>query len=125
MKCFFIWLTPDPTSKLINKAIEKAKNSITLPYQINTTTTLTDITAEQNAIRYHEILSGVDSDNLTNSNMKENLLSNACLSKDTKSLLDGGINMEYSYTVKDTQKTFFITLKKEDCLNYQINAFPL
>ena len=120
IKILFIWLTPNATSKFINKAVEQAKASITLPAKIDESTTAVDITAELNAIRYHYIISGSDPNNVTNDDYKKYLLSGVCLNDTEKNLLNQGINLEYSTVFKDVSKTLFVSIKKEDCLNYQI-----
>lgn len=102
----------------ISELVKEIKTKITLPSQIDGATTLVDITAEPNAIRYHYILSGVDLSNFTNDYLKNYLISGICQNKDTKNLLNQRLNMEYSYIVKDKTQTFFVSFTKEDCSDY-------
>lgn len=104
------------TTELIVETVKEVKAGMTLPNQIDEATTLVDITAEPTAIRYHYILSGIDSSKLTNDYLKNYLILSICKNNDTKNLLNQGVDMEYSYIDKDTQQTFFTSLTKEDCL---------
>lgn len=102
--------------ELIRQAVEEAKKTMTLPTQIDEVTTLVDITAETTAIRYHYLLSGMDMSTLTEEYLKDFLASSMCANPDTKSLLDQGINMEYSYVDEATEQNLFTTLTKQDCV---------
>lgn len=104
------------TAELVTDTVKQVKASITLPNKVDTATTLVDVTAETNAIRYHYILSGVDTSSLSNAYLKNYLGSGLCQNKDTKNLLDQGINMEYSYVVENTTQRYFIIFNKADCL---------
>ena len=95
--------------------VKEMKQGATFPYKIDEVTTLTDVTAESNSIRYHYVVSG-DMSNVTNDVIKKSIVLNACGDKDAKNMLEQNINIEYSYTVKETQQTFFVTLSKIDCL---------
>jgi hypothetical protein len=105
------------TSKieLINQAVQSVKNQMSLPYKVNQITTLVDVTAESGAIRYHYILSGVDTSKLTNDLLKSSLESGVCQNEDTKNFLSQDINMEYSYSVKNSTETYFVSFTKTDC----------
>lgn len=102
-------------SELINQTVKEVKASMSLPSQVDEATTLVDITAELNAIRYHYILSGLDTSNLSNDYLKTYLGTSICQNKDTKSLLDQDIDMEYSYSVKSSTQKYFISFTKTDC----------
>ena len=78
-------------------------------------TTRVDITAEPTAIRYHYVLSGVDTSELSNAYLKNYLGSSICENADTKNLLNQNINMEYSYVV-DSGERYFVSFTKADCL---------
>jgi hypothetical protein len=103
-------------TELIQEAVKEAKSDLTLPYQVDEITTLVDMTAEPNSIRYHYVLSGADTENLTNSQLKTHLRSGICGNEDTRSLLQQGINMEYSYSVNDRTNAYFVVFDKSDCL---------
>ena len=105
------------TSKieLINQAVREVKAQIPLPYQLDQVTKMVDVTAEPGAIRYHYILSGVDTSKITNSLLKNSLAQNICQNKDTKSLLNQDINMEYSYSVENSTQKYFVSFTKTDC----------
>ena len=102
-------------SELINQIVQVVKNQTTLPMQIDQTTKWVDITAEPSAIRYHYILSSIDTNNMTNDSLKNYLSPSICQNEDTKDLLDQDINMEYSYSVENSEEKYFVTLTKTDC----------
>ena len=101
---------------LINQTVKEVKANITLPNHIDKATTLVDITAEPSAIRYHYVLSDVDTTNFTNDSLKNYLGTSICQNKDTKNLIDQGINVEYSYVVENTEQSYFVSFTKTDCL---------
>lgn len=105
------------TSKieLINQAVREVKTQISLPYQLDQVTKMVDVTAEPNAIRYHYILSGIDTSKITNNLLKNSLIQNLCSNKDTKGLLNQDINMEYSYSVENSTQKYFVSFTKTDC----------
>ena len=102
--------------EIINQAVSEAKSSITLPKQLDSATTLTDITAETNAIRYHYILANIDTNSISNESLKSYLKTSICGTEATKNLLNRDINMEYSYTVENIAQSYFISFNKADCL---------
>ncbi len=102
-------------AELISQTVKEVKASMSLPSQVDEATTLVDITAELNAIRYHYVLSGLDTNNLSNDYLKTYLGTSICQNKDTKALLNQDINMEYSYSVKSSTKKYFISFTKTDC----------
>lgn len=104
--------TPD----LATEAVKQAKTTITLPSKIDEVTTLINITAEQGAIRYHYILSGLDTDQLSNTQFRNYLKPSICENKETKYLLDEGVGMQYAYTVENSTQTYFISFTKSDCI---------
>lgn len=105
------------TSKveLINQAVKEVKAQIPLPYKLDQVTTMVDVTAEPGAIRYHYILSGVDTSKITNDLLKNSLGAGICQNKDTKNLLNQDINMEYSYSVENSTQKYFVSFTKTDC----------
>lgn len=104
------------TKDWTEQAIQAAKNDMKLPYVIDKYTTLVDITAEPTAVLYHATLSGWNSNNLTNASLKSSLLAGVCANNGLKRFFDKGIDVEYSYVDLDTNKTFFISITKNDCL---------
>jgi hypothetical protein len=103
---------------IINETVKELKKNRTLPSQVDNVTDVVDITAEPNAIRYHYILTNVESGQLailTNDYLKNYLINDICRDNITKNLLNQGINVEHSYIVKDTQQTYFVSFTKNDC----------
>ncbi|MBI4262357.1 hypothetical protein HY624_02420 [Candidatus Uhrbacteria bacterium] len=99
----------------ISEIVAEAKRQLSLPKQLDEFNTLVDITAEPNAIRYHKTLVGIDTSELTNDGLKTALGPNVCANKDTRSLLDKDMNVEYAYTVQGSAETYFFAVSKEDC----------
>jgi len=104
------------TTELASETVKQVKSSTTFPNKLDEATTWVDITAEQNAIRYHYVLSGIDTSSLSNEYLKSYLGKSICENKDTKNLLDRGLSMEYSYMVENTTQSYFVSFTKADCL---------
>ena len=102
-------------AELIQSAIENIKKSIALPLKIDTLTTLEDVTSGSNAIRYHYVLDGVNIDKISNTVLKQHVVSGVCSDSNTKFILNKDVNLEYSYTVKNSPKTYFLVVTKNDC----------
>lgn len=103
-------------AELITETVKEVKSSMTLPSRLDEATLLTDVTAQPNAIRYHYTLSGIDTDSLSNSYLKEFLAPDLCATPETKNLLDQDIGMEYSYVVEGSSQSYFVSFAKIDCL---------
>lgn len=101
--------------EIINQAVQAVKTQMTLPYQIDQVTKLVDVTAEPGAIRYHYILSGIDTSKITTDLLKNSVGAGICQNKDTKNLLNQDINMEYSYAVENSVQKYFVSFTKTDC----------
>lgn len=109
--------------EFIKIVVEQLKNNTALPYQVDPVTTLTDITPEQKAIRFHYVVSDTGTNNeypqfKDEVAFKEYLLSNYCLDEHFLSILKEEINLEYLADFKSTSKTLLVSLSKEDCSNY-------
>lgn len=106
------------SDKSISEIVSEAKSETTLPLQIDEITQLVDITAEQNAIRTHYIISpDIGPDELSSESLKNDIKLNICDDDYIKLMFDRGINFEYSYIIENTEQEYFIALSKEDCLN--------
>ncbi|MBI2444501.1 MAG: zinc-ribbon domain-containing protein [Candidatus Magasanikbacteria bacterium] len=104
----------------INKSVASVKTNLNLPYRVDEATTLVNITAESNAIRYHYVISGIDTSDFSNAYLKDYLRPTVCQNKDIKNILDQDINIEHSYFVEDTRENYFISFAKADCLQYKL-----
>lgn len=104
------------TEDLIKEMVKAIKTEMVLPNQLDEVTKLVDITAQPSAIRYHYMLTDVDTESLSNSYLKEFLGASVCQNSDTKKLFDQGINIEYSYIVEGVTEKYFITFNKANCL---------
>jgi hypothetical protein len=106
-------------AELIRKIVAEAKGQTTFPVEVDGATTMIDIVAESSAIHYKYILHDMgDTDSLSNQMFHDFIKPDLCKSKDLLSLMDEGINIEYSYSVKGTQLTYFTSFTKEDCYAY-------
>jgi hypothetical protein len=99
----------------ITEIVKEMKKSFTLPQKIDEVTDLVNVSAENNAIRYHYILSNVDPSQLSNKILFDAIKPSICSNSDTLKLLGTGINMEYSYSVQGNNQKYFITFTKQDC----------
>lgn len=102
-------------SELINEAVRKVKSSMTIPSKLDEVTTITNVTAQPGAIRYHYTLTGADTSNISNTYLINFLAQSICQNSDAKNLLNQDINMEYSYIVSETGQNYFVTFNKADC----------
>ncbi len=101
----------------INEQVKNVKKRLQLPNQIDEATRLVDITAEPKAVRYHYVLSNIDSSQLSNDYLKNYMLAGVCKNSEIlENLLNRGINMEYSI-VDETQQNYFFSITKDDCPN--------
>ncbi len=108
------------TSKeeLVKQIVASAKSQTTLPMELDSVTTMTDIIAEPSAIRYQYMLHDVDTSKLSNSAFRNLIISDLCKNESLKSILNEGIDIEYSYAVKDSYQTYFTSFTKTDCSAY-------
>lgn len=108
-------LSPSTKAEIIDKVIKDAKSSMPLPYKIDEMTTVVAITPESNAVRFHYVLSGPNASSPSEDDLRDYLSSGICQVKDSKKILDQGINLEYSYFIKDTSDSFIISFSQKDC----------
>ncbi len=102
-------------TEIINQAIKELKENLPLPYKLDRVTTIVDITAEPEAIRYHYIISGLDTSKITNDLLKKTLTTNICSSQNIRNILSQDINMEYSYSVENSTQNYLVSFTKTDC----------
>lgn len=103
----------------IKQLVEDAKKQTILPKQLDNETTMVNIVAEPNAIRYQYVIHNLDVSTLSNESFKSSIRVDLCKDKSAIAVMDQGINIEYSYTVINAQESFFISFSKEDCLTSQ------
>lgn len=102
--------------ELVRQIVQSAKSQTTLPMELDSVTTLTDITAQPDAIRYEYILHDLqDTSNLSNSAFRNIISPDLCKNKSLTNILNENINIEYSYAVRGTSQTYFISFTKGDC----------
>lgn len=110
----------DPVKKaeFINNLVASVKSGMKLPSVMDEHTTIVDVTAEQDAIRYHYILTGFSKEELgsiQDSSFKYFLVDAVCKNPDTMYLLDRKVNLEYAYAVEGSDQKFFTSITRADC----------
>ncbi len=114
---FVISSTSKTNEELIQQTVKDFKEEVELPSQIDELTILTDITAQENAIRYqYSVSSEIDTSVLSNDVIKGSLVENICKNDYVVDFLKKGIDLEYSYKVENSEQTYFVTFKYGDCL---------
>lgn len=114
---FVVSSTRKTNEELIQQTVKEFKEEVKLPSQIDELTMLTDVTAQENAIRYqYTVSSQIDTSVLSNDVIKNSLVENICKNNDIVDLLRKGIDLEYSYKVENSERTYFVTFKYADCL---------
>jgi hypothetical protein len=102
--------------ELVRQIVASAKSQTTLPMELDSVTTLTDITAQPDAIRYEYTLHDLeDTSNLSNSAFRNLISPDLCKNKSLTDILNEDINIEYSYAVRGTSQTYFVSFTKGDC----------
>jgi hypothetical protein len=109
-------LYTDITASDVEEVTEFIKNSNDLPQRIDEVTVWLDVTAEEDAIRYHYELSNLGERAVSEELLRDFIEDGICADRDIKNALEGGIDMEYFYTVKETGEDFLVVFTKEDCL---------
>lgn len=124
----------DSPEAFLDETVKELKKG--LPMQIDENTSWVNVTAEPKAIRYHYIVTNVDTSLDTKDKilvgLKNFIISNVCNTSDAKIFFEKGINMEASYVVSGTQESYSVVLTKNDCslginqnVNTTINAEPI
>ncbi len=114
---FVVSSTSKTNEELILQTVKDFKEEVELPSQIDELTILTDVTAQENAIRYqYTVSSQTDTSVLSNDIIKDSLVENICKNNDFVDLLKKGIDLEYSYKVENSEQTYSVTFKYADCL---------
>ncbi len=105
----------DDRAEFIDQVVQEVKAQLSFPHVVDDVTTMIDVTSEPGAIRYHYVLSGVDTDKLSNELLRGGLFKQICSNEDIKNLLNEGVNTEYSYSVEDSTQTYFVSFTRADC----------
>jgi len=107
---------PDLKAEYIKNVVEAAKAQMSFPKQIDESTMMTGISAGENSVRYSYLLSGLDTSNLSKESFKDSLRPSICQSESTKNLFDKGIDLEFSYFVKESRQGYLVRFTPSDCL---------
>jgi len=91
------------------------QNNISLPQQIDQITTMTAVTAEGNAVRWHYVLSQLDPAKAPKSMFQNMLFSQIKQDERVKDSLKSGVGIEYDYTFAENKEIrYLISFSKED-----------
>ena len=104
--------SPEKTA-LIKEIVEDVKREMEFPVDLGDGVIMTDVTDHVNAIRYHYTTEDVTAG--LQGFMKSILIDELCGDPDIKNLFDGGINLEYSYTNRETRENVLIVIRPNDC----------
>lgn len=107
--------SPPTLADLASQGAQGAKSSTALPSEIDSVTTLTDITSESNIITYHYMLHDADTSSLTDDVLRSSIQPNVCSNTSTKNLLDNGVDMQYLYSIKENGQQYSFTVTKGNC----------
>lgn len=110
--------SPEQKKQIIADAVAEVKKKMPLPYVADEYTMLTNVTAEQDAIRYAYSIAGLPDEaakTITSDFIKANLVNGLCSEKDTRYMLNSDINMEYVYNLKDYSRDVSAVVSKSDC----------
>lgn len=101
---------------IVNAIIQSSKSEYALPHKLDDRTTLIDITAEPDAIRYHHTLSDIGSMQVSNETLKNGLIPIICNTDFAYSLFARNISVEYAYTIEKSSDTYLVSLSQKDCV---------
>jgi len=108
-------LYSDITPSDIEETVALIKNSNNLPQEIDEVTVWLDVTAQEDAIRYHYELSNLGDREVSEALLRDFIKDGICADIDISNALKGGVNMEYFYTVKETGEEFLVVFTEGDC----------
>ncbi len=107
----------DPKAEFIEKVVEEAKSGMDLPYKMYDSVTLLDITPNNDSISYYYEFDGTvtDTSSLSNELLRENLLESVCDVSEVSYLLNQDIDIEYNYSINNSDNKFYVFITKSDC----------
>lgn len=101
--------------ELASRGAQEAKANTALPYAVDSITTLTDITSDENTIQYHYLIHDTDTSNLSDSSLRGSIQPTVCANTSTKALLNRGVDMQYIYSVENASGQYSFTVTQNDC----------
>lgn len=102
--------------EIVRDTVQQLKTDNALPEELDDVTIWSDVTEQPSAIRYIYTLHDVDESQVSNEALKQLIAPQLCQNIDVKSgVLDQDINMEYSYTVRESSQNYFFVVTKADC----------
>jgi len=108
--------TSPELEQVIAETVAAIKLNVELPMTIDEYTTWTDITAEPEAIRYHyQIIADSQMLGLTDELLSLSLIEQGCTTPETRTLLETGINMNYTYTFNQPDDVLSTSVSITDC----------
>lgn len=102
--------------KQVEKSVEKTKEEIDFPMEVDEVTTWEDITAKGDTAELQYSVHDVDASGITAEQLKQNIAPNMCKDKDIKALLDEGVTAHLVYTLKENDdKVLDFDITQGDC----------
>jgi zinc-ribbon domain len=102
--------------ELVRQIVESAKSQTSLPSELDSVTTLSDIVAEPSAIRYEYILHDLPpTANVSNAALRDLVAPEICKNTTLVEILGQDIYLKYSYVVRETNETYATYFSKGDC----------
>lgn len=101
--------------ELIDQSVKGVKESTVFPMELDEVTTWIGIIGTTDSVRYQYTLHDIDTTQVTNVVLRDMLIPAVCGNVDTKKILDEDIKMEYSYTVRNSSQSYFVSVSRSDC----------
>lgn len=109
------YLYSEITPSDIQETVTLIKKSNDLPKEVDEVTTWLDVTAQEDAIRYHYELYNLGERPVSEELLRDFVKDGICADRDISNALKGGVNMEYFYTVRETGEEFLVVFTEGDC----------
>ena len=106
----------DSVALSANDIAMEIKSQMEIPMQIDEITTATDITSEENSIRFHFLVNDPEDFEFSEESINKFGKAIACQDEGVRPGLEEGINLEFYYTLENSNKTYLIVVSEEDCL---------
>ncbi len=109
--------TPTSSSAVVAvEAVSDLKQEMSLPYEVDDVTTLTDVVATGSIIEYQYTIHDADTSGLSSTSLKESTQPGVCdPDGKVRVVLNHGITLSYSYIVRETGERYAFTIDASEC----------
>ncbi|NCU30614.1 hypothetical protein EOL73_02320 [Candidatus Saccharibacteria bacterium] len=104
-----------PRDERVANIVNQIKESVILPHKLNDITTLEDITANGDTVKYSLTVTEQDITKFRDISSKAYVLKNICSNNDTKATLGYGIKFEFMYNNPVIQEQRVVLIEGKDC----------